>query len=255
MNILFNTVMVKFDRDNDEVLFESGEKLFISTGWEPLMHAVTSGVVTHVPNKLIFNRKNPNSVQYDVDMEVQVGDRVIFDFKAESEVRKVAAPIDGSYPLRYDDIYVVIREGEVIPINGIVLVEACDTTEEEDVKKAMEFLHLPDTVLKEKSEVMGYVRYIGTPCRGFLNAPAELTEVDDHVSVGDKVLFHHAYAVELQYSMHQIINKGKVLYRMRRKDIFAVMEKSLGGTIDFKCSTTYDGTKRNLIMNDETAFL
>lgn len=222
MEVLFNTVMVKFDRDNDEILFESGEKLFISTGWDPLKHAVTSGIVTQVPNKLIFNRNHPNSMQYDVDMEVQVGDRVIFDFKAESSVRKIVEPINGSYPLRYDDIYVVIRNSEIIPVNGIVLVEACDTTEEEDVKNAMKFLELPDTVIKEKSETMGYVRYLGTPCRGFLNAPSELSEVDDHINIGDKVIFHHAYAVELQYSMHQIISKGKTLYRMRRKDIFGV---------------------------------
>lgn len=227
MNVLFNTVMVKFDRDNDEVLFESGHKLHISTGWEPYKHAVTSGIVTHVPSRLIFNRKDRNSVQFDVDMEVQVGDRVIFDFKAESSVRKIAEPINGSYPLRYDDLYVVIRNGEIIPINGIVLVEACDTTEEEDVKQAMKHLHLPDTVLKEKSEVMGYVRYIGTPCKGYLNAPVELTEIHDEVNIGDKVTFHPSYAIELQYSMHQIIGKGKTIYRMRRKDIFGILEEAI----------------------------
>lgn len=224
MNVLFNTVMVKFDRENNEVLFESGQKLFISTGWEPLKHAVTTGVVTHVPSKLIFNRKHPNSVQYDVDMELKVGDRVIFDFKVEEAIKKIAQPIEGSYPLRYDDIYVAIREGEIIPVNGIVIVEACDATQEDDVKHAMKHLHLPDTVLKEKSEVLGKVLYMGSPCRGFLHAPSELTEEYDDINIGDIITFHPSYAIELQYSLHQVIGRGKTIYRMRRKDIFGVME-------------------------------
>lgn len=222
MQPLFNTVMVKFDRDNDQLRLENGDCLFLATGWEPLKHAVTSGIVTHVPLKLKFDRADRNTTLFDVDMELQVGDRVIFDFKAESEVRKVATPVDGSYPLRYDDIFVAIRGSQIIPVNGIVLVEACEVTEEEDVKQAMKHLAMPDTVVKEKSEVLGYVQHIGTPCRGFANAPSDFNELDDHLSVGDKVTFHPSYAIELQYSLHQIIGRGKTMYRMRRKDVFAV---------------------------------
>ena len=224
MKILHNTVMVRFDRDNDELLLSTGDKLKLVTAWEPMMHAVTSGVVTHVPQNLIFDRERPDaSVMYDVDMELQVGDRVIFDFKAESAVRK-HGDIDGSYPLRYDDIYVAIRGEQIIPVNGIILVEACETTVEEDVQQALKAgLELPDTVVKEKSERYGIVRHIGSPCRGFLQAPEELTEVDDEVCVGDKIVFHPVYAIELQYSLHQILEKGKTLYRMRRKDVFAVL--------------------------------
>lgn len=217
--------MVAFDRENDELLLESGHKLHLSTGWEPYQHAVTSGIVTHVPEKLVFDRRDhARSVLYDTDMELKVGDRVIFDFKVEEHVKKNSEPINGSYPLRYDDIFLAIRgkDKEVIPVNGIVVVEACDTTQEEDVKRAMQHLHLPDTVTKEKSETMGIVRYVGKPLRGYLFAPEELSEVDDEVNVGDTVYFHPSYAIELQYSLHQIIDKGKTLYRMRRKDIFAV---------------------------------
>lgn len=224
MKILFNTVMVRFDRDNDELLLSTGDKLKLVTAWEPMMHAVTSGVVTHVPQKLKFDRKDmQGSVMYDTDMELQVGDRVIFDFKVESAVRK-HGEINGSYPLRYDDIYVAIRGEQIIPVNGIILVEACDTTVEEDVQKALKSgLELPDTVMKEKSERYGIVRHIGSPLRGYLHAPEELTEIYDEVHVGDKINFHPVYAIELQYSLHQIIEKGKTMYRMRRKDVFAVV--------------------------------
>ncbi len=53
--------------------------------------------------------------------------------------------------------------------------------------------------------------------------PEELDELSDVVNVGDKIVFHPVYAVELQYSLHQIIERGKTLYRMRRKDVFAVL--------------------------------
>jgi len=149
---------------------------------------------------------------------------VIFDFKVESIVKKQAEPLNGSYPLRYDDIYVAIRGEEIIPINGTVLVEACDTTVEEDVQQALRSgLHLPDTVLKEKSEIYGVVKHLGTPLRGYLRADPDLTEVYDEVNVGDQVVFHHVRAIELQYSLHQILEKGKVIYRMRRKDILGIV--------------------------------
>jgi len=224
MQLLYNNLMVRFDRDNDELLLSNGQKLHLATGWEPQMHAVTSGVVTHVPEKIIFDRKDHRrSVMYDTDLEIQVGDRIIFDFKVEEHVRKVA-PIDGAYPLRYDDVYVVIRGEQIIPVNGIILVEACDTTVEEDVQRVLQAgVHLPETVTKEKSERYGIVRHIGTPLRGYLQAPEELDELSDVVNVGDKIVFHPVYAVELQYSLHQIIEKGKTLYRMRRKDVFAVL--------------------------------
>lgn len=217
--------MVRFDRDNDELLLSTGDKLKLVTAWEPRKHAVTSGIVTHVPEKLKFDRDDmQGSVMYDTDMELQVGDRVIFDFKVEAIVKKQGGMIDGSYPLRYDDIYVAIRGDQIIPINGIILVEACETTVEEDVQKALKSgLELPDTVVKEKSEQYGIVRYVGSPLRGYLQAPEELTEIYDEVHVGDKIIFHPVYAVDLQYSLHQIIEKGKTLYRMRRKDVFAVI--------------------------------
>jgi hypothetical protein len=226
MKIIANNLMVRFDRDNDELLLANGQKLHLATGWEPYQHAVTSGVVTAVPDKIIFDRRDHRrSVLYDTDMEIQLGDRVIFDFKVEEHVRKVA-PIDGSYPLRYDDIFVVIRGEQIIPVNGIILVEACDTTIEEDVRRVLDSgLNLPETVTKEKSERYGIVRHIGTPLRGYLQAPEDLDELSDVVNVGDKIVFHPTYAVELQYSLHQIIEKGKTLYRMRRKDVFAVMSE------------------------------
>lgn len=224
MKILHNTVMVRFDRDNDELLLSTGDKLKLVTAWEPMMHAVTSGVVTHVPERLIFDRDRPeSSMLYDTDMELKPGDRVIFDFKVEEHVRKLD-PIDGAYPLRYDDIFVAIRGEQIIPINGIILIEACDTTAEEDVQQVLSTgLHLPDTVIKEKSERYGIIRHIGSPLRGYLHGPEELTEADDEVHVGDKIVFHPVYAIELQYSLHQIIERGKTMYRMRRKDVFAVL--------------------------------
>lgn len=226
MKILFNTVMVKFDRENDELLLGNGHKLYLNTTYEPQQHAVTSGVVTAVPERIVFNRKDLGaSMQYDVDMELRVGDRVIFDYKAESIVKQRQTPLDGSYALRYDDIYVAIRGDQIIPVNGVLLVEALPTTVEEDVQRALKSgLELPETVTKEYSEIMGVVRYLGAPCRGYLMADPDLTDIHDDIRVGDTVCFNPVYAIPLQYELHQIIDKGKVLYRLRRKDVLAICE-------------------------------
>jgi len=221
MKLLFNSVLVKFDPPYNHIDV-AGVKMQIDTTYNPMEHAVTSGIVTGLPTKLIYNPDDPaKTMLYDTDMELQVGDRIIFEYLAYGEAMK-NDPIDGSHVIRYDEVLVAIRGEEIIPVNGIVVVEPIDITETEEVKKMSSILEVPDYVKWQKSETRGIVRHIGTPLRGYaMDTSKSIHEADD-LKVGDKVLFIHHYAIPLQYDMHRIIDK--TLYRMRRKDILGTYE-------------------------------
>ena len=227
MRIPYNNVLVKMDRDNDELLLSNGDKLKLVTAWEPYMHAVTSGIVLAVPEKLIFDPINHNTLMFKVPMELQVGDRVIFDYKAEAQVKKEYEPIEGGYPIRYDAIHLAIRGEEIIPVNGYVILEACESTEDEQIKNIIKAgLDLTQEIMSTKSKQFGIVRYLGSPVLQYAQLDVELGEENDILEVGQKVHFDSNYAVPLQYDLHQIIDKGKTLYRVRRKNINYVVDSN-----------------------------
>ena len=221
MKLLFNSVLVKFDSPNDHIKV-GGVDIQIDTSFNPMQHTITSGEVIGLPSRLIFNPDDPaKTMLYDTDMELKVGDRIIFDYLAYNEAIK-NDPIDGGHVIRYDEVLVALRGDDIIPVNGIVLVEPIDITETEEVKQMSAFLEVPDYVKQQKSETRGVVRYVGTPLRAYAMDTSRTIYESDDLHVGDKVYFDASYAIPLQYDMHRLIDK--TLYRMRRKDILGIYE-------------------------------
>lgn len=222
MDLLFNNVLIKFDEEPEEIEV-SGVSLKIDTSFNKMQHQVTTGTVMALPQRLYFDRTNVvKSVEYDVDMELQVGDRVIMSYLSYGEAIKNAS-IDGCHYVRYDEIHVILRGDQVIPINGLVLIEPINMTESNEVKEVSKFLILPDYVKIQKSETRGIVRYKGKPVKRYLLDRFDtIYESEDDVQVGDYVYFSPNYAVPLQYDMHKSL--PITLYRMRRKDIQGVYQ-------------------------------
>ena len=225
MKLLLNHIFVCFDRENDEIETASGRKLSIVTCYEENKHTVTTGIVMGTPKGLFFKRGDNHSLQYDTDMELMVGDRIIFDFLAYQAIIKSTYPtiIDGKecYPMKYDGIYVAIRNGEIIPVNGVILVEPLVAGEQ--FKK----FETPDYMKKDTLNTKGVVRYKGTPIRKyytdqFMNTKSEIDERKYDVNVGDTIHFNWFDSVQIQFDLHQIIEKGTPLYQMKRKDIMGV---------------------------------
>jgi len=222
MDLLFNNVLIKFD-DEPEEIEVSGVKLKIDTTYNKMQHQVTTGTVMGLPQRLYFDRTDVvKSVEYDVDMELEVGDRVIMSYLSYGEAIKNAS-VDECHYVRYDEILVAMRGDQVIPLNGLVLIEPINMTDSNEVKEVSKFLLLPDYVKIQKSETRGIVRYKGKAVKRYvLDRFDTIYESDDDVQVGDYVYFSPNYAVPLQYEMHQSL--PMTLYRMRRKDIQGVYQ-------------------------------
>jgi len=225
MKPINNFVLIK-PLPADEIRLSNGKKLYLDTRFEEYKNAPTSGTVVEVPSELKF-RKSGVSMPWLTDMELQVGDTVIFNYLAVRLSGSAGLILEGGItPVPYDMIYAAIREGEVICVNGGVIVEPDQDEELSEVEKILENsgLSLPPSVAK-KDKQTGVVRYAGKPNKGYLDSlmnDRPLTP-DYQLVPGDKVLFHWSDAIPLQPNQEI---RGEIerstLYRMQHKDILAI---------------------------------
>ena len=220
VRLMNNFVLVKPTRAHNELDMSNGEKLFIDPSFDKEKHAPTSGVVVNVPEKLYFGRNQSNTNEYDVDMELQVGDTIVFHFLTYQTCidRKWFMVLDNELYLmvKYDCIFIARRKDKVIPINGWVVVEPLVETIETTIE-------LPDHIKNKSSLTKGIVKYLGSPVRNYswdFDHKSKYGADTDEIKVGDTVMFSAEDSIPLQYEMHAIIDKGTELYRMHRKDIF-----------------------------------
>ncbi len=214
-----NWVCVEYDNSNN--YFDlGGEKMLLDTSYEPEKNAQTIGTVIKACDHVSFNPSSQNSYDYDVEVEIQKGDRVIFHFLTILSAIKHGKTFaqDGKLYvfMPYDRIFVAIRNDEIIPVNGFVLVRP--DQEELPVPSSLNIV-LTD-LSKGSSKSSGTVVYAGVKCMGYAGAFKDLGE-DPDVFVGQKVLFKKMDAIPLQYEFHSLLKEK--LYRMQRKDILAIL--------------------------------
>lgn len=229
----------------DENYTKDGE-IELYDSFEPAKHFSVKGRVLAVPEMLICFREDMNvlramqrvsknpiiqkdiqemnrwSVEFDTDMEVRVGDDVVFRY-----INRIACVEDeqvfgrdelgsrGALLISYDELYMALRGDERILLNGWILVEPVEYSEAELIEmgggfeKAMKSLEKPG---------VGIVREVGMPNYGYLDG----TEEGPDVKPGMEILFRHSNAVPIEFKYHKELNEGKyAFYRMQRKDILA----------------------------------
>lgn len=216
-----NLVIVKPNPDNTSLKVGKGFILYLATQYDPLRYATTTGVVVKVPDKLDnFEISSNASLQYDTDLEVQVGDTVIFHYLTrDANVRdgRILTINDEEYfQIRYDRLFCAIRNDEIIMLNGTLIVEA----DREELES--EFLITQHT--NKKSQTRGVVRYAGSPLKGYRDFPDDGGDLDE-VAVGDHIIFRSVDALPLQNDTQQLIDRGKTYYRMQRRDVLLKLEE------------------------------
>lgn len=236
MRILYNNVLVK-PVDNSKIITLSGLELYLDTRFEEQKNAAQAGTVMVVPDKLTFNYDmSYPSLSVKTDMELQVGDTVIFNYNAVSYAKSVGMEIDGGVLIPYDMIYAAIRDGEVICLSGSVIVEP-----ESEIVKSSVFI--PDNAQNQKLKTIGRVKYASAkPVEAIRHLPdynckatplkmtqgKEFYELNRHVKPGDRVLFHFSNAIPLQHyqELHGTISRT-LLYRMKHNDIDLVLDDNV----------------------------
>lgn len=227
MKILNNYVLVKPDATNKLVL-ATGHELYFDTRFEEQKSAPQAGTVILIPEKLTFTQKQGSpGGEFDVDMELQIGDKIVFSYHAIPTAKGAGRMIGEDYLIRYDEIVLAIRDKEVICVNGSVIVKP-------DYEKINTILHLPESVKNKNTKVTGTVMFAsatphraerGKPDLNTLAAPMLLSEdgfseLNRYASPGDHVHFHFTNAIPLQH-YHELFGKVSkdLLYRMKHTDI------------------------------------
>jgi hypothetical protein len=135
------------------------------------------GIVAKLPDELYYKRDDPNSMPWDCDMELQVGDIVWFNTIESRNAVEIVCEGKLYKIIPWQDCYCAKRGKEVIMLNGYVLCEQVYTYNDSPL------------ALKNETEdkTRGIVRYIGKCNREYQNQ--NYIDFQD-LRVGDEVLYN-----------------------------------------------------------------
>lgn len=241
MNIQVGKSLMVDVADEDDLMGRLEETVITNA-----QHYSVRGKVYAVPDKLNFPKKEikrlrenfgnndadmkrlgevvSNCLEWEVDMEVSVGDEVIFDYLAHigcyEDGRWVETELGDMFLMRYDELNMVIRpDGNREMLNGWMLI-----SREEKPKKSESGLDLyhkdeDDITKKEFAKVL----VPGKPVKSYKQ---DFDLVDDPYDFreGQRILYKPGGTRPLEWVLHQTLYPGKKALLIHRKDIFYAIE-------------------------------
>jgi len=182
--------------------------------------AVTGQVIA-VCDNLFFLSNTPDadpdlvqdSLEFDTDMEVRPGDRVLFRYHATIDEDK---QVDGMYLMRYDDLFARIETGWLYPLNGMLFLRV--GADERRVSGL-----LADPAYHGASQVRGRVVSEGRLLRGYRDSP-DLGPDFAGSLVGKEVVYAKNRAVRIEADdFAQFLHGEYSLYRLHRRYVRLIM--------------------------------
>lgn len=210
-------------------------------------HKVIGGQLrmVNLPIQFEIDQLTKSSVQFNVPMEVVVGDKVNFSYMAHKQALEQGLVIDTEfgemYLMKYDMLYMTVGENNEPKkmLNGWVLVEpdeieVLNENGKEFVATSTEIVLLaPKSKLrKSKKNQLGTVKNAGTLCKGYLQQP-DKSDGTNKIKNGDKLLYDPRMATKLEYETHQIYS-DKIHHLVQRKDVWLIFDRDFDlDTISF----------------------
>lgn len=226
-----NHVLIKVDRKQDEITFKSGVKLYLDTSFEKEKHAPVTGQVVAVPDKLVYSRNNPASLEWDTEMEAKVGDQTIVYYMAAAnaftkDISKSLEDENGNHYMfvNYQNIYLVIRGDEIIPLNGYCIAKPVMDHELKALHKKYKALNLevPLNMRRKFSTKIVEIVYIGTPNREYKRK--HLSDNGIKVNSGDFVSIRPHADIPIEYDIHKTLDPDQDYVRLQRTHMTALIE-------------------------------
>lgn len=231
------------DRTDDDKGVERIEETVLTNS----QHYSVKGKVYAIPEKLTFNgtkikKKRLNfasddgdvaelgrlvgsSLDYDAEMELEVGDEVMFDYlqhiECYEEGKFITTDLGDMYLMRYDSLFLAIKpDGRKVPLNGIVIIE------EKPLERITESGLIIPLLIEMEDKITKWscaeVILAGKPLRGYKQ---DLTLSDDPQPLKEKdlIMFRPGGSFPLEWVLHQKVFPGQKVLGIRRKDIFMVI--------------------------------
>lgn len=191
MQMIGQKIAVKVPKKyQDEIEFSNGSKLYVDVTWNPETHVTICGEVVALP----VGEWCKNTTGQWLKQELQVGDLAYFNYLTVDKENLITGEKD-VYLVDLENVFCYVRSGELTAVANHVLVEPRMIEE----KVGNIYVGVP-----KKSEVEGYVRYIGTPIKD--KEPLGVMK-------GDCVRFHERYAFENKI-------EGDDYYVMKQNNLF-----------------------------------
>jgi len=218
--VLNNRVLIRTAIRNEDRTTKGGVYYIApsETDWRPAEHTNRISEVVLPPKKLNFSNRptDYDSMPWDADVEIKAGDIVWHDFMAVHNCPVILsdAQPDEEYKLvNYQDLYVVKRDEEIIPLNGYCL---CEEVSEERLSD----MQVTDSKVDKR---FGKVAYLGKPNREYRQS----TFTDDaEVAVGD-IIIKRKPDIHILLESEEHRQLDKMYFIIQRKDIYGVVENTV----------------------------
>lgn len=160
-------------------------------------------------------------VDYDTDIEVSVGDEVMFDYLEHiacyEDGRVIETELGDMYLIRYDALFIALKpDGSKVPLNGWVAIKRilAEKVTEHGIVVPLFSKDYFRVGKHEYAEVLD----VGSPLRG-MKEDFNYSDGPDHISSGDKVVYRPGGSYSLEWALHQVVYPGIDARIVRRKDI------------------------------------
>lgn len=208
-----NYVLVRCETKSHDSIDVAGNKLYIDNTFEVGAHIKLTGIVAAIPDRLRCLDDSPHSIDWETDIDVQVGDKVWFRFMANHTANMGTSKevyVDGVRHIfiNYGMLFMAEREGERFMLNGYVAIEPISKNKKSDFLEAI--------YEKEDNHTsIGVVRCVGRFNRRYVNE----YECDSHVCNGWIVQYRKQYRSQLEYELHSEFQRRKKMYKMQARYI------------------------------------
>lgn len=215
MKLRNNWCLIKPGRGSHEYISSTGQVFYIDVKFEKEKHVPVYGTVYQAPEEFVFTKNDPLGSEWKTTIEIIKGDTVYFHFVAAlnaiDEKQKRSVVVDGEllFLIPYTSLFAVKRGNDIIPLNGLVLLEP--------VTEKQKFTG------KEISNTrLGLVRYVGSDILDY--AMRDMSEVyQPKVEPGDIAILDKSCHATMEYDFHASLEGKKLFYRVEKRLILGVL--------------------------------
>ncbi len=199
------------------------DSLSIDPSYTPHEHTLMMGSVVATPKRLVFNRDDTSTMPWLTEMDIEVGDRVIYHYlsamTADDKHMSKTIKIDGHvhYFIPYNRIFIARRKKEIICLNGFILVEPMQKQDLLKYKKYLSIGNIKDAFFGRVSHIGSLIKDYGAVYDG-LHSPDE-----NWIKEGMVIIMDNNCGIPLQYEFHADLEGNKMFYRVQRRYILGVL--------------------------------
>lgn len=168
------------------------------------------------------------SMPWDCDLELQVGDVVVHTFMERADLVNIEVEDEPGELYRlmtYDDVYVARRGDEIIPLNGYCL---CEEVKKESMSKILDIIEFDkgqENMTDGIDHKIGKVAYVAKANRAYRSGDKE-KDLDGgaEINVGDIIIKRRGdIHIRLEEDLHKRFFDSPVMYFIiQRKDIMGI---------------------------------